>query len=141
MEQLLRCTRSQALPLCRFDSVLAEVEVMVYLLHFHDRISPNHTTQHYVGFTDCLSDRIASHLAGTSGVALIRAAKQRGIKFTVVRCWKGDRRLERHLKKLKNAPKFCTCCSRNPWELYQPRSMKPAREVTGNSLKEQLLFG
>lgn len=141
MEQLLRCTRSQALPLCRFDSVLAEVEVMVYLLHFHDRISLNHTTRHYVGFTDCLSDRIQSHLNGTSGVALIRAAKQRGIKFTVVRVWRGNRRLERHLKRLKNAPKFCPCCSRNPWELYQPRSMKPAREVTGNSLKEQLLFG
>ncbi|MCU0552744.1 GIY-YIG nuclease family protein [Leptolyngbya sp. GGD] len=113
---------------------------MVYLLHFHDRISPNHTTQHYVGFTDSLSDRISDHLAGTSGVALIRAAKQRGIKFTVVRVWRGNRKLERHLKKLKNAPKFCPCCNQKPWELYPDGKLKPAREVTGNRLKEYLLF-
>jgi hypothetical protein len=113
---------------------------MVYLLHFHDRISPNHPTQHYVGFTDSLSDRIASHLAGTSGVALIRAARQRGIKFSVVRCWKGDRKLERHLKRLKNAPKFCPCCNQNPWQLYRPNKLKPVRELAGNQLKEALVF-
>ncbi|MGG6266223.1 hypothetical protein ACQ4M3_05210 [Leptolyngbya sp. AN03gr2] len=79
---------------------------MIYLLHFHDRIHPDRTTQHYVGYSAKLSDRILAHLENRSNVSLINAAHDRGISFTVVRCWKGDRKLERHLKSLKNAPKF-----------------------------------
>lgn len=113
---------------------------MIYLLHFHDRIHPDRTTQHYVGYSARLSDRISAHLENRSNVSLISAAHERGISFTVSRVWKGDRKLERHLKSLKNAPKFCPYCSSNPWELYQPESMKPARELSGNSLKDALLF-
>ena len=113
---------------------------MIYLLHFSDRIHPDRTTQHYVGYSSRLSDRISAHLENRSGVSLINAAHERGIGFTVSRVWKGDRRLERHLKSLKNAPKFCPHCSDRPWELYQPGSTKPARELTGHRLKDALLF-
>ncbi len=113
---------------------------MIYLLHFNDRISPNHTTQHYIGFSDNLSDRILAHVENRSGVSLINAAHERNISFTVVRCWQGNRKLERHLKSLKNAPKFCPICSRDPWQLYHPDRFKQARELTGNALKERLCF-
>jgi len=114
---------------------------VIYLLHFSDRIHPDRTTQHYVGYSTKLSDRISAHLENRSGVSLINAAHERDIPFTVSRVWKGDRRLERHLKSLKNAPKFCPHCSSRPWELYQPKSMQPARELLGNRLKDALLFG
>ncbi|BAU13758.1 hypothetical protein LEP3755_42990 [Leptolyngbya sp. NIES-3755] len=113
---------------------------MIYLLHFSDRISPNHTTQHYVGFTDSLSDRISAHVQNRSGVSLINAAHERGISFTVSRVWKGDRKLERHLKSLKCAPKFCPHCSDRPWQLFHPGSTRQARELSGLRLKDALLF-
>lgn len=141
MGKLLRCSRSKALPLCRSIAVLVgEVDRMIYLLHFSDRIHPDRPTQHYVGYSARLSDRISAHLENRSNVSLINAAHERGITFTIVRCWKGDRTLERHLKSLKNAPKFCPHCSDRPWQLYQPKSMKPARELSGNQLKDALLF-
>ena len=114
--------------------------MIVYLLHFHAPICSTHPAQHYTGFTESLSTRIFDHLHGRSGVSMIRAAYDRGIKFSVVRCWKGDRRLERHLKSLKNTPKFCPYCSNHPWQLYQPNSLIKVPELSGNRLKEQLLF-
>lgn len=112
----------------------------IYMLHFHRRICPTHPCQHYVGATNCLSDRIEEHLHGRSGVDLIRVAHEREIPFTVVRCWIGGWNLERHLKSLKSAPKFCPVCNpSNPWELYHPCSIRKARELRPLTLKERLL--
>ncbi|MBD1847627.1 endonuclease [Cyanobacteria bacterium FACHB-63] len=113
---------------------------MIYLLHFSDRIHLDRTTQHYVGYSARLSDRILAHLENRSGVSLINAAHERGINFAVSRVWQGERRLERHLKSLKNTPKFCPRCSDKPWQLYRPGSLKQVRELTGNRLKDALLF-
>ena len=112
----------------------------VYLLHFERPISATHTTQHYIGYARELSDRILAHVENRSGARLVEVAHQRDLTFTIARVWQGDRKLERHLKSLKNAPKFCPYCARNPWQLFPPQSIKPARELTGNQLKEQLLF-
>lgn len=54
----------------------------VYLLHFHAPISPSRTTQHYLGWTLDLDDRIWKHRRGR-GSRLCQVALERGIKFTV----------------------------------------------------------
>lgn len=82
---------------------------MVYLLHFEKPISPNHTTQHYLGFTDDLARRYQEHLYG-NGARLVQVARQRGIGFVLCRVWHGDRKLERLLKNRKNAPRLCPVC-------------------------------
>lgn len=82
----------------------------VYLLHF-DR--PYHHAKHYMGWTDDLGTRLALHKAptGRSNHRLMQVIHAAGIGFTVSRIWPdGDRRLERQLKKWKNAPKLCPTC-------------------------------
>ena len=87
---------------------------MVYLLHFDRPISPNHTSQHYLGYAAnerSFKARIAHHKAGTSHARLLEVAKERGIGFEVARTWpEGDRGLERQLKNRKNAKRLCPCC-------------------------------
>jgi predicted GIY-YIG superfamily endonuclease len=83
-----------------------------YLLHFHQLIAPGkHTTRHYLGYAEDLERRIKEHRAG-QGARLTEVAKERGITFSLVRCWIGDRKLERKLKNLKNGPKLCPLCQR-----------------------------
>lgn len=82
----------------------------VYLLHFARPISDRHTCQHYLGYTTDLPTRLCLHRAG-SGARLCAVAKERGIGFTLVRVWRGDRTLERALKNRKNAPRLCYCCN------------------------------
>jgi hypothetical protein len=87
----------------------------VYLIHFDEPISPNHTTQHYLGYADNIEFRIGTHVAGGSNSArLTQVAKERGIGFRLVRAWVGgkyDRNFERKLKNQKNAPRLCPCCN------------------------------
>lgn len=89
---------------------------MVYLLHFAKPISPNHTCQHYLGFSDTGFDRILQQRVGGSQAArLCQVAKERGIDFVVARIWPdGDRRLERQLKNRKDAPRLCPICQQTP---------------------------
>jgi predicted GIY-YIG superfamily endonuclease len=84
--------------------------MQVYLLHFQSPISPSHTTQHYIGWAEDLESRITAHRNGR-GARLCQVAKERGISFTVVRTWQGDRKLERQLKNRKNAPRLCPVCN------------------------------
>lgn len=83
---------------------------MVYLLHFHDKISDKHTCQHYVGYCKNLSDRIYEH-ENCPDARLLQVAKERDIAFVVARTWKGGRKLERRIKNRKNAPKLCPICN------------------------------
>lgn len=82
----------------------------VYLLHFTQPISPNHTTQHYIGVADNLGQRLALHRAG-QGARLCAVAHERGIGFVLARTWPGNRRDERRLKQRKNAPRLCPICN------------------------------
>lgn len=83
----------------------------VYLLHFTAPVAPGrHTTQHYIGSADDLAARIQRHRLGY-GARLVQVAIERGIKFQVMRVWKGDRTLERKLKNMKNAPALCPLCN------------------------------
>lgn len=83
----------------------------IYLLHFHNPIHPNRTTQHYLGFAKDLDERIREHRRGR-GSRLTQVAYERNITFTVAEVWQGDRTLERLIKRQKNSRRFCPICNR-----------------------------
>ena len=82
---------------------------MVYLLHFHSKLRH---AQHYLGYAEDVEERLKRHRSG-GGAKLIRALKDKGIDFELVRIWEGGRTLERKLKKQKNGPKLCPICRYN----------------------------
>lgn len=86
--------------------------IYVYILHFDRRINPNHPCQHYIGCTIDLDNRIRQHRSG-SGSRLCQVAKERGIGFRLAEVLKGDRKLERLLKRQRNAPRYCPLCQRS----------------------------
>lgn len=81
----------------------------VYLLHFDRPLHPAVTNRHYIGYSDDLPARIQAHELG-HGARFCQVARQRGIRFRVVRVWHGDKKLERRLKQRKNAPRLCPIC-------------------------------
>jgi predicted GIY-YIG superfamily endonuclease len=87
-------------------------ESVVYLLHFSDPISPLHTAQHYLGWTNDLGQRLADHAAGR-GARLTQVALERGISWQLAAIWPGDRAYERWLKSRKCSPRFCPICLRH----------------------------
>lgn len=80
---------------------------IVYLYHFSSKVSDH--AGHYLGSCDDLDKRDWLHQHG-KGARLLQVAKERGIKFWIVRTWVGDRKLERKLKNRKNAAKLCPIC-------------------------------
>jgi predicted GIY-YIG superfamily endonuclease len=86
---------------------------MVYLIHFDSPISPDHTCQHYIGYTARgKRKRFSEHRRGL-GARLTQVANERAIDYKIVRTWwkNGTRELERKLKNQKNAPKLCPVCN------------------------------
>lgn len=79
----------------------------VYLIHFD---TPYKHARHYLGFATDLRVRLDSHYLGV-GARLMQVVGQAGIKWHVVRTWKGDRGLERQLKNQKNSPRLCPICN------------------------------
>jgi hypothetical protein len=86
-------------------------ESVVYLLHFSEPISPLHTAQHYLGWTNDLYRRLRAHEQG-HGARLTQVALERGIRWRLAAIWPGDRGYERLLKRRKGAPRFCPICQR-----------------------------
>ena len=82
-------------------------EGVVYLIHFN---SPYKHSKHYLGFTTNLAERIADHRAGV-GSRLLQVVNNAGISWKVARTWSGNRRLERQLKRRKEAPALCPLCA------------------------------
>ena len=80
---------------------------IVYLIHFS---KPYQHAQHYIGSTFDLDLRMQQHEAG-QGARLMEVVTDAGIDWEVVRTWNGDRKLERQLKNLHNAPLLCPECS------------------------------
>lgn len=84
----------------------------VYLLHFDQPISADHTAQHYIGYAvdRNLNARLAHHKAGT-GARICAVALSRGIDWQVARTWpKESREFERKLKRRKAGKKLCPIC-------------------------------
>ena len=96
----------------------------VYLIHFETKL---HHAGHYVGYARKVGKRIALHRSGR-GARILRALRECGIRWRVVRVWPaGTRILERSIKNKKNAPCFCPICSRQPWNIGGERSYKPIK--------------
>lgn len=84
-----------------------DVEGTIYLIHFE---RPFKHARHYIGWTEGDVDaREIRHLEGR-GSPLLRAVDEASIAFSVVRTWKGTRKLERQLKNRKKASKLCPEC-------------------------------
>lgn len=90
----------------------------VYLIHF-DR--PFHHAQHYLGWSENVSQRFAEHLSGTKGSRLLLAVRQAGIPFKIVRTWPDtDRNFERRLHNARHNRRLCPVC--NPAALTEQAS-------------------
>lgn len=79
---------------------------VIYLIHF-DR--PYKHSQHYLGFSKDLDERLKLHRSGR-GAKLLQVVQDAGIEWQVVRVWHGDRYEERRLKKRKNSHQLCPVC-------------------------------
>ena len=81
----------------------------VYLLHFEQPVYGR--SQHYLGFTTNLEQRLAMHRSG-HGARLTAIARKKGIAWELVYVWEdGDKDLERKLKRLGEFKKYCKICS------------------------------
>jgi predicted GIY-YIG superfamily endonuclease len=79
----------------------------VYLIHFSRRLKH---AQHYLGKTADLRQRVKDHASGC-GAKILAACNRKGIKWRVVRVWRGaDKKLERRLKSHHRA-ELCPSCS------------------------------
>ncbi|HZQ06544.1 MAG TPA: endonuclease [Anaerolineae bacterium] len=85
----------------------------VYLIHFRPRYKQ---AGHYLGYADDFRARFAEHLKG-NGARLTQVAVESGIALELARVWKGDRKLERRLKRHKHSPLLCPRC--NPRALFR----------------------
>ena len=81
---------------------------MVYLLHYK---MPLYHSQHYLGSTSNLTNRIKLHRNGQSRAHLPLAFYKLNIDFVISKTWAGDFQLEKKLKKVKNNRKLCPICS------------------------------
>lgn len=76
----------------------------VYLLHFSRR---HFHAGHYLGYAEDVDERVKEHTAGR-GARLTQVVTDAGIGLELVRVWEnGDRKLERHLKRQKQATRLC----------------------------------
>lgn len=91
------------------NALILAYRYVVYCYHFVCPISPDHTTQHYVGYADDLIVRDAEHRAGR-GARLTQVAVEREIGMMLVWAIPGSRWTERRLKLRHNTPKLCPIC-------------------------------
>jgi predicted GIY-YIG superfamily endonuclease len=86
-----------------------DIGMTVYLLHFERPVYGH--SQHYIGFTTNLAQRLASHKYG-HGARITSIAVKKGIRWELARVWEGeDQEFERLLKKSGRARKYCQICS------------------------------
>lgn len=83
----------------------------VYLLHLRPRYKH---ARHYLGYAQDVAARVEQHQRG-AGARLTQVAVENDIALELVRVWKGDRNLERRLKRRKNAPLLCPLCNPNAY--------------------------
>src|SRR5215813_6695309 len=79
----------------------------IYLLHFSEAYKH---ARHYIGLAEDLDARLERHASGR-GARLMSVVKDAGITWRCVGAWQGDRKLERQLKRRKEAPALCPVCA------------------------------
>jgi predicted GIY-YIG superfamily endonuclease len=105
---------------------MAETGVIgtTYLLHFS---RPFHHARHYTGWTQYLAYRLRLHRTGQSGVRLIRAAVDDGVRLRLAQTWPDTTRAwERELKNRHNAARYCPICIR---QAERARAREQARKA------------
>ena len=84
---------------------------MIYLLHFDP---PFHHARHYLGFTENLAQRMATHTGqnGGSGYGskLVTAARAAGSKIILARVWPDGTRDQERMKKNRGKTRICPVC-------------------------------
>lgn len=91
---------------------------LVYILHFSE---PYEHAQHYVGKSTAwgILRRIHDHRNG-NGANLCKVVVEAGIEIHIGGIWQveGDAgKIERHLKRIANAARYCELCSEMPKHL------------------------
>ena len=111
---------------------------MIYLLHF-DRAY--HHARHYIGSTGNLLRRLNEHRLGKSsnGSPLIEAAREDGVRVTLVRLWHGSWELEYQLKAWHNGGRFCPVCDevamqRGNYDLPRPLPIRRLNQFARDTL-------
>lgn len=127
----------------------------VYELHFDEPIgdpeNPRGQAQHYIGHSADLDSRVAEHRRGNTA-AIMRAVREAGIGWRVVRTWPGTRDTERAIKDLKSGRRLCPECTEHPLTgagaiaraaaVRQERAAQAARsQVQAERLEAQLARG
>lgn len=79
---------------------------MVYLIHFS---RPYKGARHYMGATADLDQRMIDHRAGR-GASLLWALNKAGIRYRVVRRWRGLWLKEQQLKSRFTSAQLCPHC-------------------------------
>lgn len=100
------------------------------------RVGTGHVqSQHYLGYTDNLEERLQHHREG-NGSRFMAVAKEQGISWQVVRTWEGDRSRERRMKKHHHLKRFCPIC--NPhWSAHEKDSSCSAWEIPIQNQNEE----
>ncbi len=89
---------------------------VIYLLHF---TQPVHHAKHYLGFCqsyESLESRLDYHERG-QGSKLIKALRDNGGDFQLVRLWEGTRTQERKLKNRSVSCHVCPICNPIPMNI------------------------
>lgn len=112
----------------------------VYLLHFSEPLQRvrGPGAQHYLGWAPdrSVAQRLAKHMAGTSGVKVVDALHKHGSVPMLAKMWPGgDRALERYLKQLGHLKRHCPVCRSD--ELKHHREGKWARRQLAKKLSPQ----
>jgi predicted GIY-YIG superfamily endonuclease len=83
---------------------------VVYLIHRDGPMPERHHARHYIGSAVELEPRLKEHESG-GGARLTQVWVESGAAFHCSRTWKGDRYLERRLKRQKHARRLCPVCN------------------------------
>lgn len=83
----------------------------VYLLHFDTPMprGPGRHARHYLGWAECLGERLTKHAQGR-GARLTQVAASRGISWQVAMWPERSRSDEARLKHTHNTPRYCPYC-------------------------------
>lgn len=80
---------------------------MIYLICLDEKLKH---AKHYLGFSNDPAAREKRHYRG-DGARMLRAAREQGITWSVVKVWEGSRSDERRLKRRREAKKYCPRCA------------------------------